>query len=114
MIVEYLKTDHWWEISQWSIEINIWVDPALYVTADSMYNWMQNMYHTAKLSTSQGCKCRCFVLILEYNPPYVQSDFTSNPGPTNIFGFTISCQIRKGQKFFNYGSFDSGKGSEMY
>ena len=33
-----------------------------------------------------GGKCECFILvindILEYNLPYVQSDFTCNPGPT--------------------------------
>ena len=23
--------------------------------------------------------------ILEYNPPYIQSDFTCNPGPTSFF-----------------------------
>ena len=51
---------------------------------------MSNSFRTALLSMShffyKGGKCECFILvindILEYNLPYVQSDFTCNPGPT--------------------------------
>ena len=36
----------------------------------------------------KGGKCECFILvindILEYNLPYVQSDFTCNLGPTRF------------------------------
>ena len=27
--------------------------------------------------------------VLDYNPPYVQSDFTCNPGPTDIFSLQL-------------------------
>ena len=41
----------------------------------------------------KGGKCGYFVLIkndiLEYNLPYVQSNFTCNPGPMNYFTFEI-------------------------
>ena len=49
------------------------------------------MFCTAKLSTlcgfTKGVSVDVLYLkindVLEYNPPYVQSDFMCNPGPTN-------------------------------
>ena len=50
------------------------------------------MFRTAKLSMSHGftkgvCVDALYLKndVLEYSPPYVQSNFTCNPDPTDIF-----------------------------
>ena len=73
------------------------VDPKLNIKADSTYDWIQNTFCTAKLSMlrgfTKGVSVDVLYLykhdILEYNLPYVQSDFMGNPGPTKyctLFG----------------------------
>ena len=46
----------------------------------------------------KGGKCGCCVLVLEYNLPYVQSNFTCNPGLTIItqYPIKVSKQIKYG------------------
>ena len=65
------------------------VDPRLYIKVDSTQKKRKNMFHTAKLSTLHGFTKGVSVDVLFFkindifghNPPFVQSDFTCNPGP---------------------------------
>ena len=67
------------------------VKSGLYIKADSMCDCTSNTFHMAKLSILHGFKCGCCVLkindVLEYNPPYVQSDFKCNLHPFWQYSF---------------------------
>ena len=62
------------------------VNPGLYIKADTKYVLYGKIKYVVWFY--KGGKRGCFILIinaiLEYNPPYMQSDFTCNLGLTSL------------------------------